>query len=104
MTVGNGPVGETLAVPERMIVAPTTGIFRRLDGAPPIEDGAVIHRGDVIGAVQTRVAFTPVQSPFEGLLVTILAFEGERLRQGQPVAWLRCRVSASRDRADPGAR
>ena len=87
----NWPTGETFSGPERIIVAPTAGIFRRLDGPDAIRDGALIHQGDVVGTVQSLVIATPVQSPFEGLLVTIVAFEGERLRPGQPVAWLRMR-------------
>jgi biotin carboxyl carrier protein len=32
---------------------------------------------------------TPVRSPFRGILAGLLANDGERLRQGEPVAWLR---------------
>jgi hypothetical protein len=32
---------------------------------------------------------TPVRSPFRGELVGLLAGDGERMRQGEPVAWLR---------------
>ncbi len=32
---------------------------------------------------------TPVSSPFKGELMGMLAEPGERLREGQPVAWLR---------------
>jgi biotin carboxyl carrier protein len=87
----NAAVGETLSVLERVIVAPSTGIFHRLAGPVPASDGDMINRGDVIGAVQSLGASTPVQSPFDGVLVAILAIEGERLRPGQPVAWVRCR-------------
>ena len=31
----------------------------------------------------------PVCSPFRGMLIGMLAQPGERLREGQPVAWLR---------------
>ena len=83
------PVGETLSVPERVIVAPTMGVFHRLDGDGQMNDGDMVNRGDVVGVVQSLGASTPIQSPFEGLLVAILAFEGERVRRGQPVAWVR---------------
>ncbi len=83
------PVGETLSVPERVIVAPAVGIFHRLDGDGQMKDGDLIDRGDVVGVVRSLGASTPVQSPFEGLLVAILAFDGERVRPGQPVAWVR---------------
>jgi hypothetical protein len=32
---------------------------------------------------------TPVRSPFRGVLAGLLAHDGERLREGEPVAWLR---------------
>ena len=87
----NWPAGETLAVLERIIVAPTTGVFHRLNSPHAIRDGDVIGRGDVIGTVQSLGASTPIKSPFEGSLVAILASDGERLRPGQAVAWLRTR-------------
>jgi biotin carboxyl carrier protein len=85
----NLPMGETLSVLERVIVAPTWGIFHRLDGGSRMNDGDLVVRGDVIGTVQSLGASNPIQSPFEGLLMAILAIEGERVRPGQPVAWLR---------------
>lgn len=88
-TAVNLPVGETLSVSERVIVSPTIGVFHRLDGDGQMNDGDMINRGDVIGIVQSLGVSTPIQSPFGGLLVEILAFEGERVRPGQPVAWLR---------------
>jgi biotin carboxyl carrier protein len=82
-------LGETLSVPERVIVAPTPGIFRRLDGQGRMNDGDIVNRGDVIGMVQSLGVSTPIQSPFAGSLMAILASEGERLRPGQAVAWVR---------------
>ena len=85
------PAGETLSVIERLIVAPTTGVFCPRDGHEARHPGDVVNRGDTIGSVWSLGVSTPVQSPFEGRLVAILASEGERLRPGQPVAWLRVR-------------
>jgi biotin carboxyl carrier protein len=83
------PVGETLSVTERIIVAPAVGVFHRLDGEGRTEDGDLIDRGHVVGNVQSLGTSTPVRSPFEGLLVAMLALDGERVRPGQPVAWVR---------------
>lgn len=85
------PAGETLSVPERVVVAPATGIFHRLDGQIPMNAGDLVNRGDAIGVVQSLGVSTLIQSPFRGFLVAILASEGQRLRPGQPVAWLRVR-------------
>lgn len=85
------PTGETLHVPERVIVAPGTGIFHRLDLS-------TVARGDVIGTVRSLRTTTAIQSPFDGVLVGFLALEGERVRPGQPVAWLRTRGLGHRGR------
>jgi biotin carboxyl carrier protein len=83
------PVGEILSVPERMIVAPAMGTFCLLDGLEHKKAGEPIVRGDLIGAVQSLRTVTPVRSRFDGVLVEFLAVEGERVRRGQVVAWLR---------------
>jgi len=77
--------GEGLLVPERMIVAPTSGVFQPHD-VPADTDVAA---GQAIGTLEGPGTSTPVASPFAGRLVGILARPGERLREGQPVAWLR---------------
>jgi [acyl-carrier-protein] S-malonyltransferase len=77
--------GETLTVAERMIVAPGVGIFRPHGFAEGIE----LSAGDEIGIVEGPGTRCPVTSPFDGTLMGMLAHPGERLRSGQPVAWLR---------------
>jgi biotin carboxyl carrier protein len=77
--------GEGLLVPERMIVAPTVGVFRAVD----LPEGGVLVQGSTVGMVDGPGTSTPVSSPFAGQLVGVLAQPGERLREGQPVAWLR---------------
>ena len=78
--------GEALLVPERVIVAPAVGVFRPLAAAT---DDEVVAKGQPIGVVEGPGTTTPVRSPFAGQLVGMLAHPGERLREGQPVAWLR---------------
>jgi biotin carboxyl carrier protein len=82
------PTGETLSFPERLIVAPSTGVFR-----PPADHGRrrgdAIEPGDVIGEVRSLGVSTAIRSPFAGVLVDVLAADGQRLRPGQAVAWLR---------------
>jgi biotin carboxyl carrier protein len=95
--------GEVLAVPERVIVAPAVGVFRPLGDsdvdltdaahmpgdAPAPLGGTVISAGQAIGVVEGPGSSTPVRSPFGGFLIGMLARTGERVREGQPVAWLR---------------
>ncbi len=75
--------GEALAVPERVIVAPAQGTFR------PVEPPDHVTEEQVIGFVEGKGHSTPVRSPFGGRLMGLLAHTGERVREGQPVAWLR---------------
>jgi len=83
--------GEVLAVPERVIVAPAVGVFRPLQDNDSEAAGAgeLILAGQAIGVVEGPGSSTPVRSPFGGFLVGMLARRGERVREGQPVAWLR---------------
>ena len=80
--------GETLAVPERVIVAPAQGTFRPVDAAATEPEVPVVAE-QVIGFVEGKGHSTPVRSPFGGNLMGLLAHAGERVREGQPVAWLR---------------
>ncbi len=80
--------GERMSVPERLIVAPAPGVFASPIGGPRLE-GEHLVAGDAIGVVELSGEATPVCSSFSGALVGILAEEGQMLRAGQPVAWLR---------------
>ena len=81
--------GETLAVPERVIVAPASGTFRPVEPEEVVVE-AQVSESQVIGFVEGKGHSTPVRSPFGGRLMGLLAHAGERVREGQPVAWLRC--------------
>ncbi len=75
-------VGEHLYVTERLVVSPCAGIF------VPREGLAIDHHvavGDVVG----RVAEEEVRSPFSGIVMDLMALDGERVTARQPIAWLR---------------
>lgn len=80
--------GEQLGVPERVILAPALGVFRPVDENESGE-GKVVTAGQVVGVVESSGRQLPVRSAFTGLLVGMMAHPGERVREGQPVAWLR---------------
>jgi biotin carboxyl carrier protein len=88
--------GESLAIPERVVVAPAIGRFypAQLGGRGP-GTGARIRCGQAIGQVNSQRVSTPVCSPFEGHLMGMLAEVGEHVVPGQPVAWLRVGGAAS---------
>jgi biotin carboxyl carrier protein len=80
--------GEGLMVPERVIVAPSVGVFRPVFGHE-VACGQSVDAGQAIGVIEGPGVTTPVRSPFCGVLAGLLAHDGERLREGEPVAWLR---------------
>ena len=81
--------GERMHVPERLVVAPSAGVFQRPTLAAVTRDGSHVAPGQSIGVIEGSGTTTPVCSPFAGLLMGMLAEPGQRLRAGQPVAWLR---------------
>ncbi len=90
--------GEELQVRERVILAPALGVFKPVGPEPADDDlregevvteGEMITEGQVVGVVEARGTAHPVRSAFTGFLIGMLAHPGERVREGQPVAWLR---------------
>jgi biotin carboxyl carrier protein len=81
--------GERLSVPERVIIAPCIGQFRPSAPAVVTAEGELIEAGQVVGYVDSQGDTVPVCSPFAGWLMGMLAHEGERVREHQPLAWLR---------------
>ena len=78
--------GETSGIAERLIVAPSVGTFRLTALA---FRGAFVEEGQCIGEVQTTSGTKPIRSAFAGRFMGELAHDGERIRKGQPVAWIR---------------
>jgi [acyl-carrier-protein] S-malonyltransferase len=95
--------GEHLYTSERVIVSPAPGVFEpdvqlaalesialaEATAAPGsgqgIDPGSILAVGDRVGTV----GLTDVRTPFAGVLVRWLAVRGERVVEGQPVAWIR---------------
>jgi [acyl-carrier-protein] S-malonyltransferase len=101
--------GEHLYTSERVIVSPTPGVFEpdvnlaalettalaEATAAPGsgegTDPGSILAVGDRVGTV----GLTDVRTPFAGILVRWLAVRGERVVEGQPVAWIRTTGSTS---------
>jgi [acyl-carrier-protein] S-malonyltransferase len=95
--------GEHLYTSERVVVSPAPGVFEpdinlaalestalaEATAAPGsgqgAEPGSLVAVGDRVGTV----GLTEVRTPFDGILVRWLAVRGERVVEGQPVAWIR---------------
>jgi biotin carboxyl carrier protein len=83
--------GEDLFVHERVIIAPFAGRFRPIEyGEPDVPAASEnVSAGEAIGFLDLPGETKPVHSPFGGKLMGLLAHAGERVREGQPLAWLR---------------
>jgi biotin carboxyl carrier protein len=80
---------EEVHVPERLIAAPTAGVFR---AAPPevvTAEGEIVHAGQVLGSIEVTDGSVSVTSAHTGFLMGLLALPGERVRADQPLAWVR---------------
>ena len=83
------PAGETLDVRERLILSPTTGVFEPRPPTTVTTEGEIVYEGDCVGTVTGPGVSHDVRSGFTGFLMGLLAHPGERVRAGQPVAWVR---------------
>ncbi len=92
--VAGGDVsGEYLGVAERVVVAPGHGIFHPCVVEECARGCTTVMAGEVIGFLDALGERNEVRTPFAGSLMGMLAFEGERVRDGQPIAWLRTRTA-----------
>ena len=89
MTLETVLPGEHLDVLERVVVSPATGTFTAVPPETVTTEGEIVRRGQVVGTINGPGGAVHVESPFTGFLMGILALPGERVREGEPVAWLR---------------
>src|SRR3954447_17986826 len=83
------PTGEHLDVLERIVISPATGTFTALPPQTVTTEGEIVQRGQSLGTVHGAAGAVSIESPFTGFLMGILAAPGERVREGEPIAWLR---------------
>jgi biotin carboxyl carrier protein len=84
MTGSESTAGEYLNVTERVIVAPMPGRFE-----PAVPAGEQVRRGQSVGAVVRSDRRVDVVSQVAGHFMGHLADAGQRVRDGQPLAWVR---------------
>ncbi len=83
-----GRDGDDTRIDVRMVVAPIAGIFQPAPVGEITAEGELISLGGVIGHIAGPGREEPVISFCAGFLVRLLAEPGERVRPGQPIAWL----------------
>jgi biotin carboxyl carrier protein len=81
--------GERLSVPEKVVIAPCIGQFKPAPPETVTAEGEVVDAGQVVGFIEAQGRTVPIRSAFAGWMMGLLVHDGERVREGQPVAWLR---------------
>lgn len=87
--VDHTTMAEDLCVPERLIAAPAAGVFRLLPPDVITSEGEIVRTGQLMGSIERNAGEIDVVSPHTGFLMGLLAHPGERVRDGQPLAWVR---------------
>lgn len=80
--------GDDLRVPARLVVAPEGGTFQPAPPGVCTTEGEIVSPGSSLGTIESLGRSIGVTSAFHGFLMGMLALPGERVRAGQPVAWL----------------
>jgi len=98
-TVRRGPDGASgteaeaaLSANQVIIEAPMVGVFYRSTqpGAPPlIEVGDHVEVGQPIGLIEAMKVFSEIPSEYAGTVVRITDKNGQLVRQGEPLVYLR---------------
>ncbi|MGH9229668.1 MAG: biotin/lipoyl-containing protein [Acidimicrobiales bacterium] len=89
ISADDGPLAEDLHVPERLIAAPSAGVFRAAAPEVVTAEGEIVYSGQHVGTIEVTDGAIPVTSPHTGFLMGLLALPGERVRADQPLAWVR---------------
>jgi biotin carboxyl carrier protein len=82
-------LAEDLHVPERLIAAPAAGVFTLLPPDVVTSEGEIVQAGQAVASIERNAESVTVVSPHTGFLMGLLALPGERVREGQPIAWVR---------------
>ncbi|MEJ7583393.1 MAG: hypothetical protein WKF43_04740 [Acidimicrobiales bacterium] len=86
--------GDDLRLAERLIVAPAGGVFRSLPPETSTHHGDIVAIGQRVGVIAGPGTEVAVESFCTGYLMGMLVEPGERVRAGQPIAWLRIGAAA----------
>jgi [acyl-carrier-protein] S-malonyltransferase len=79
------PEGEHLHMAERLVVSPAAGVFSTAERWRENLAGSRVEVGEVLGTVGSE----EIRSRFAGVVMGIIAHDGEQVVASQPIAWLR---------------
>ena len=73
--------GEHTATSDRAVISPEGGLFRT-------NDVTNVLQGDALGSIDRQGQLTEVVAPVSGTVTHWFVLDTERVRSGQPVAWI----------------
>lgn len=83
-------LGESaLGLLERVIVANAAGVFEPHPPETVTAEGEIVTTGQSVGTIRSLGEAVEVTSRFTGFLMEMIVSAGQRVRPGQPIAWLR---------------
>ena len=82
-------LAEYTEVAEKLILSPSRGVVRVLDPKVGTDQGEIVEVGQPIAVIVNSGDEIEACSRFSGFLMEMLVTSGERVRPGQPIAWLR---------------
>ena len=82
-------LAEYTEVAEKLILAPARGVVTVLDPQVVTAEGEIVEVGQPVAIITNSGDEIPAVSRFNGFMMGMLVQSGERVRAGQPLAWLR---------------
>jgi acetyl-CoA carboxylase biotin carboxyl carrier protein len=82
------PAAEKVEERGNMITSPFVGTFYRAptpEGAPFVEAGQTVHKGQVVCIVEAMKLMNEIESDVDGKVLEVLAGNGEHVEYGQPL-------------------
>ena len=80
---------EMTSIRERVVVAPCTGRFHPLPPDVFTSEGEWVEPGTVLAEVRNNGTVHPVRSVFRGWVMGMLALEGQPVKAGDALFWIR---------------
>lgn len=79
---------ESVAINERVVVAPSPGRFRPLPPETFTTEGEWVEPGGVLAQIDLNGTVIPVASPHRGWVMGMLAVPGQPVREGEALFWI----------------
>lgn len=80
---------EVTSIPERVVVAPGSGRFHPLPPEVFTSEGEWVRTGQSLAEIRCGSRTIPVESPFEGWVMGMLAIPGQPVAERDPLFWIR---------------